>query len=89
VRREIAKVVGERVKLKAHGVGGEGTARKPCPFDRALAFLDPLFASSTLVVEGDDVLGSPRHVRDDEADARTGSNGRQREMRETSPCIGR
>ena len=38
--------------------------------DRALAFLDPLFARAALVVEGDDVLARSRHVGDDEADAR-------------------
>jgi hypothetical protein len=29
-----------------------------------------LLARAALVVKGDDVLGGPRHVRDDEADAR-------------------
>jgi hypothetical protein len=32
---EVAEVVGERVKLKADGVGGERAARQPRPFDRA------------------------------------------------------
>ena len=32
-------------------------------------FLDPLLAGAALVVKGDDILGGPRHVRDDEADA--------------------
>ena len=39
---EIAEVVGERVKVKADDVGGERPARKPRPFDRALALLVPL-----------------------------------------------
>ncbi len=58
------------MKLKAHGVGGEGTAGKPRPFDRALALLDPLLAGSALVVESDDILGRSRHVGDDVDDAR-------------------
>jgi hypothetical protein len=38
--------------------------------DRALAFLDPLFARPALIVEGDDPVGRARRVGDDEADAR-------------------
>ena len=34
---EVAKVVGERVKLEADGIGGEGPTGKSRPFDRALA----------------------------------------------------
>jgi hypothetical protein len=37
------------------------------PPDRAL---DPLLTRAALVVEGDDVLGRPRHVGDDETDTR-------------------
>jgi hypothetical protein len=44
--QKIAEVVRERVKLEANGVGREG---QPCPFDRALGLLDPLFAGSALV----------------------------------------
>ncbi len=65
---EVAKVVGQRVKLKAHGVGGEGTAGKPRPFDWTLALLDPLLAGSALAVEGDNILGLSRHVGDNESD---------------------
>jgi hypothetical protein len=36
---------------------------RPCPLDRALAFLDPLLRRAALVVEGDDALGGPRPVR--------------------------
>jgi len=36
---------------------------------RPFALLDPLLAGSALVVEGDDVLGPPRHIGDDAADA--------------------
>ena len=39
--QKIAEVAGERVKLKAKDVAGEGAARHPRPFDRALALLDP------------------------------------------------
>jgi diacylglycerol kinase family enzyme len=31
---EVAEAVGERVKLKANGFGGEGATRKPCPIER-------------------------------------------------------
>ena len=68
--QEVAEIVGERVKLKANGVGGERTAGKPRPSNRALALFDPLFAGAAFVVERDDILGRPRHVGDDEADAR-------------------
>ena len=37
---------------------------------RALTFLDPLFRGAAPVVGGDDALGLPRQVGDDEADAR-------------------
>ena len=40
------------------------------PFDRARALFDPLFPDAELVIEADDILGWPRHVGDDEADAR-------------------
>ena len=68
--QKIAEVAGERVKLKAKDVAGEGAARHPRPFDRALALLDPLFAGSALVVESDDVLGGAAYVGHDEADVR-------------------
>ena len=68
--QEIAEVVSERMKLEPHGVGRERPARQPCPLDRALAFLDPLFARPALVIERNDPLGRAAHVRHDEADAR-------------------
>jgi hypothetical protein len=55
--------------LEANGVDGEGKARQPGPFDRALALFYPLLAGSALVVEGNDILGGPRQFRDDEANA--------------------
>ena len=69
-RRGMRRVVGEGMELKAHGVGGEGAARQACPFDRALSFLDPLLRRAALIVEGDDTLGWPRQIADDEADPR-------------------
>src|SRR5262249_2095570 len=56
------------MKLEPHGVGRERPA--PRPFDRALAFLDPLLARAALVVERDHALGRAAHVRHDEANAR-------------------
>jgi hypothetical protein len=48
--RKVAKIIGERMKLESHGVGGKhfGTtiARPP---DRAFALLDPLLARPALV----------------------------------------
>jgi hypothetical protein len=56
------------MQLKTDGVGGERTERQPRPFDRAFPLLNPLLARAAL--EGDDVLGAPRYVGDDEADTR-------------------
>jgi hypothetical protein len=54
---------------EANRVDGEGAARQAGPLDCALAFFDPLLAVAAVVVEGDDALGRPRQVGDDEADA--------------------
>src|SRR5262249_2217694 len=67
--QEIAEVVGERMKLEPHRVGGERSARQSRPLDRAFALLDPLLARPALVVECNDPLGRAAHVRHDEADA--------------------
>jgi hypothetical protein len=40
------------------------------PFYRALALFDELLRCAALIVEGDDALGRPRQVGDDEADPR-------------------
>src|SRR6516162_3668227 len=61
---EVAEVVGQRMELETHCVSGEAPARQPGPFDRVLAFLDPLLRCATLVVEGDDVLGRSRATTD-------------------------
>lgn len=53
------------MKLEADGIGGEGAAGKPHPFDRALTLFDTLLARAAPVVEGADSLGEPRHVGDD------------------------
>ena len=58
------------MELETHGVGGEGTAGQPRPFDRVLALFDPLLCRAALVVEGDDALGWPRQVGHNEADTR-------------------
>src|SRR5262252_705188 len=63
------------MKLEPHGVSRELPARQPRPFDRVLAFLDPLFARAALVVERDHALGRAAHVRHDEADARIKFSG--------------
>jgi len=42
------------------------------PSNRALALFDPLLARAAPVVEADHILGRPRHVGDDEADASAG-----------------
>ena len=55
-------------QLEADGIGGEGSAGQPRPFDRALAFLDPLFSRAALVVEGNHALRWPRQVGHDKAD---------------------
>jgi len=67
--QEIAEVVGERMKLEPHRVGGERSARQSRPLDRAFALLDPLLARPALVVERNGALGRAAHVRHDEADA--------------------
>jgi hypothetical protein len=54
-------------RMKAHRSSSLLTNSGPL---KALALLDPLFASAALVVEVDDVLGWPRHVGDDESYAR-------------------
>jgi hypothetical protein len=64
------RFVGERVKLKADGVGGERAARQPRPFDRALSLFDPLLACAAMVVEGYHAFGRPRRISHDEANAR-------------------
>src|SRR6516164_418279 len=63
------------MELQADGVGGEGATGQPGPFDRALAFLDPLLRRATLVVEADDALGGPRQVGHDKADTRVKLGG--------------
>ena len=37
---EIAEVISESIELEVDGVRGKRAARQPCPFDRALVFLD-------------------------------------------------
>ena len=51
-------IVGQRMKLKSNGVGGERRTIRARPFDCTLALLDPLPKSPALVIEGEDVLGA-------------------------------
>src|SRR5262249_61071323 len=71
----IAESVGDGMKPKTGGVGGECSACQPRPLDRALALLDPLLACSAFIVEGNDIFGGPRHGRHDEADTRIKFSG--------------
>ena len=66
---EVGEIVGQRVQLKTHRIGGERAARQSRPLDRVLAFFDPLLARPALVVEGDDPLHRSRQVGDNETDA--------------------
>src|SRR5215831_20800590 len=63
-------------------------ARQPRPFDRALAFLDPLFARAALVVERDHVRGRAPHVRHDEADAGIKFSGMPLDLGDNPPRLG-
>src|SRR5947208_3307671 len=67
---EITQIVGKRVELKANGIGGEGAAGQPRPFDRALSFFDPLLTCPALIIEGDNAFSGPRQVSDDKSDTR-------------------
>jgi len=86
---KVAKIVGERMELEPHGVGRERPARQPCPLDRALAFLDPLFARPALIVESNDALGRAAHVRHDEADAGIKFSGMPLDLGDNPPRLGR
>src|SRR5215472_13223333 len=88
VRRKIAEVVGERMKLEPHRIGGERSARQSRPFDRAFALLDPLLARPALVVEGNGALGRAAHVRHDEADARIKFSGMPLDLGDNPPRLG-
>src|SRR5262249_2906656 len=76
------------MKLEPHGVGRERPARQPRPFDRALAFFDPLFARAALVVERDHALGRAAHVRHDEADAGIKFSGMPLDLGDNPPRLG-
>ena len=58
--QKIAEIVGERMKLEPNDIGSERPARQPRPLDRALAFLNPLFACAALVVEAERSAGRDR-----------------------------
>ncbi len=63
------------MKLKANSVAAQQAAREPRPLDRALAFLDPLFRRTALIVKRHNALAAAAHVGDDEADARKQLSG--------------
>src|SRR5262244_3950896 len=86
--QEIAEVVGERMKLEPHRVGGERSARQPRPLDRAFALLDPLLARPALVVESDHALGRAARVRHDEADAGIKFSGMPLDLGDNPPRLG-
>src|SRR5262249_45044516 len=86
--QKIAEVVGERMKLKPHRVGGESPARQSRLLDRTLALLDPLLASAALVVERSDALGLAAHVRHDEADAGIKFSGMPLDLGDNPPRRG-
>src|SRR5262249_40258365 len=82
------EVVGERMKLEPHRVGGERSARQSRPLDRAFALLDPLLARPALVVESNDALGRAAHVRHDEADAGIKFSGMPLDLGDNPPRLG-
>ena len=47
VQARRSAIVGERIKLKPDGVGGQRAAGQPCPSNRAVAFLDRLFTGDS------------------------------------------
>ncbi len=68
--REVAKIIGERMELEPDGVVAKLAPRQPCPFDRVLAFLDPLLRRASSIVELRHPLGRSRQIGDDDADTR-------------------
>src|SRR5499426_690948 len=86
--QEIAEVVGERMKLEPHRIGGERSARQSRPLDRAFALLDPLLARPALVVESNDALGRAARVRHDEADAGIKFSGMPIDLGDNPPRLG-
>src|SRR5262245_5556893 len=85
--QEITEVVGERMKLEPHPIGGERSARQSRPLDRAFALLDPLLARPALVVESNDALGRAAHVRHDEADAGIKFSGMPLDLGDNPPRL--
>ncbi len=67
---EGGEIIGQRVKLKSNLVVAEPHARQPGPHNRVLAFLDVLLGRAALIVEGDDTIGRPGQIGDDETDTR-------------------
>ena len=65
--QEVAEIIGERMKLEPHGVGGERAVDSRV--HRIAHSLLSTPAGPALVVEGDDILGGASHVGDNEANA--------------------
>src|SRR5262249_16170150 len=81
--QEIAEVVGERMKLEPHCVGGERSARQSRPLDRAFALLDPLLARPCCRKQR-----RAAHVRHDEADAGIKFSGMPLDLGDNPPRLG-
>ena len=56
---EVGEIVGQRVQLETHRIGGERAARQARPLDRVLASFDPL---SLLKKPSGDEIGAPMKV---------------------------
>lgn len=67
---KVAEILGEGMKLKADGAGGERASREPRQLDHSLALVHPQFPGPAFVVEGDGISGGPRGVGDHEVYAR-------------------
>jgi hypothetical protein len=67
---KVVEIVGEGMKLKADGAGGERASREPRQSDPSPALVHPQLAGPAFVIEGDGISGRPRRVGDHEAYAR-------------------
>ena len=56
---KVAQILGEDMKLKADGAGGERTSREPRQSDHSLALVHPQLPGPAFVVEGDGIGGRP------------------------------
>ena len=56
---KVAKILGEGMKLKADGAGGERASREPRQSDHSLAVVHPQLPGPAFVVEGYGISGRP------------------------------